>query len=500
MKKELGVSRKTYRFLEMIPGLIAWTTILFVTLGGLIVPKVVAYFVMAFLVYWFYQSFKSSLLGINGYFKIKQWEQVNWREKYREERKGKWLEWNEIRHIVLIPSYKEPVPVLAETLDSLANQEDFDTNKMAVILAMEQRDDASHQTAKELIARYQKKFGKIMATFHPNNLPGEIIGKASNETWAAKEAKKKLIDKLDWHIKKVTVTSCDADTLFNRKYFSCLTYQFAKNPNRYLRFWQSPIFWYNNLLEVPAFIKMVGIIGNVLHLANLQELDGLNFNYSCYSLSLKLLHSVGYWDTDIIPEDWHIFLQSFFAKRGSVKLVPIFLPTHSDAPEGKNYFHALKSRYLQCQRHSWGATDIPYAISQAKVHKEIPLWLRMSRVYKLIETHLIWSTNWFILTLGAALPPILNPKFGQTSLGYNLPKFSRLVLTVCLVSLAVIITLDLLLRPKPQKPKGIKAVFHFTQWLLMPIATLFMSCLPGLDAQTKLMIGKRLEYKTTPKF
>jgi len=33
----------------------------------------------------------------------------------------------------------------------------------------------------------------------------------------------------------------------------------------------------------------------------------------------------------------------------------------------------------------------------------------------------------------------------------------------------------------------------------MPLATLAMSVLPGLHSHTRLMFGKRLEYKTTDK-
>jgi hypothetical protein len=213
-----------------------------------------------------------------------------------------------------------------------------------------------------------------------------------------------------------------------------------------------------------------------------------------------MIDEVGYWDTDIIPEDWHIFLQSFFHHEGKVEVDPIFLPTSIDAPEGKSYITSLISRYEQCKRHAWGATDIPYAIKQAIKHPEIPIWHRFFRIYKLFETHLIWSTNWFILTLGAWVPALVNPVFKQTALGYNLPKISRLILTTCLIFLFIIIGLDMILRPKRPKnfPKW-RSVLEIGQWILMPIATLFMSVLPGLDSQTRLMFGKRLEYRVTEK-
>jgi len=125
-----------------------------------------------------------------------------------------------------------------------------------------------------------------------------------------------LVDKESLDINNITITSCDADARINPGYFSALTYNFTTDKNRYLRFWQSPICWHNNFWKVPAFIRIIGTLSNVGYLANIQEPDGLFFNYSTYSTSLKLLDEVGYWDTDIIPEDWHIFLQSFFEKEG----------------------------------------------------------------------------------------------------------------------------------------------------------------------------------------
>ena len=56
----MNKNTKIYRLWEMIPGFFAWMVILFPIWGAFIVPKAVAYFVIAFLVYWLYQSFKTS--------------------------------------------------------------------------------------------------------------------------------------------------------------------------------------------------------------------------------------------------------------------------------------------------------------------------------------------------------------------------------------------------------------------------------------------------------
>ncbi|MBI4059052.1 glycosyltransferase family 2 protein [Candidatus Microgenomates bacterium] len=487
------------RALEILPGSLAWGIILFPAIGGFFFPQTVAYAVLIFLAYWFYRSFQSAILGIRGYFLLKQWENTDWLAEWKKSSYDQKLNFNEIYHVVIIPNYNESAEKIAGTLTSLASQKQINLKRMIIFLAMEKRAEDAKERADYLIKEFKTKFGGLYATYHPDNIPGEVRGKASNETWAAKVAEKTLA-KRKIKMDKVTVTSCDADTNFHALYFASLTYHFAVNPEHYVRFWQSPIFWYNNLAQVPFPIRIVGVIGHAIHLASLQEPTKLIFNYSCYSLSFKLVRQVGYWHTDIIPEDWHLFLQTFFATSGQVEVQPIFLPTNIDAAQSKTWLGSLKNRYEQCKRHAWGASDIPYAVKEAIRHPEIPLSARILRIYKLIETHLIWSTNWFILTLGATLPVILNPAFARTALGYNLPKLSQFILTVCLIALLVMIVIDLVLRPKYARPASIFAVIReVLQWVSLPIATLFMSVLPGLDAHTRLLLGRRLEYRVTEK-
>lgn len=488
------------RFLEILPGLLAWSIILLPVWGAFIMPQLVAYIVLGFIVFWFYRSFSAAILGLRGYRRIRAWEKIDWGKKYQEEAGKDSLPWGKIRHIVVIPTYNESAEKISSSLETLTNQKGIAKKSLAVVLSFEERAPAARERAEVILEKFAGKFGHFWATFHPDGLPGEIRGKAANEAWGAKEAKKKLVDETGWDIKKTTLTSADADARFHPHYFAGLTFAFASNPNRYLRFWQSPIFWYNNLHRVPAPIKIVGVMGNIIHIANLQEPDGLFFNYSTYSSSLALIDDIGYWHRDIIPEDWHIFLQAFFHKEGKVEVEPLFLPTHIDAPEGQTYLGSLRARYEQCKRHAWGATDIPYAVKQFFKHPEIPLAARFLRIFKLFETHLIWSTNWFLLTLGATLPVIVNPVFARTALGYQLPSIARMVLTVCLLALLTMILLDRALRPKREKKPSLwQTAWEYGQWVMMPLATLFMSVLPGLDAQTRLMFGRNLEYRPTEK-
>jgi len=499
MKKTTSI----YRLIEMIPGFVAWTAITFPIWGAYLIPKVVAYFVIAFLIYWLYQSFKSAIFAIIGYFKIQKAQKTNWDELYRQNYQSSWLKQSDIRHVIVISSYKEPLEVIDMAVGSLAAQIDISQKKLFVVIAQEARagKENNQNTQNYFEKKYHNVFGNLIFTEHPSDTSGETVGKHSNEAFAAKYFKRHFFDIKNYKLKieNCTLTSCDVDTIFNPKYFSALTYSFGSSKEPYLRFWQSPIFWHHNINNVPAPIRIIGTLGNVIHIANIQEPDGLFFNYSCYSSSYVLIDSAGYWDVDMIPEDWHIFLQTFFSSQGRSQVEPIFLPTIVDAPDGKTYFDALKNRYNQCVRHAWGAIDIPYAIKQSVIHTEIPLLTRLLRIYKLLETHFIWSSNWFILTLGTSLPVVLNPNFFQTSIGFNLPRISNIILTLCLVPLVSLIVLDWKLRPKHQKIGFMNILKNILQWPFMPLATLTMSVLPGLHSHTRLMLGQRLDYKTTQK-
>ena len=62
-----------------------------------------------------------------------------------------------------------------------------------------------------------------------------------------------------------------------------------------------------------------------------------------------------------------------------------------------------------------------------------------------------WPANWFILTIGSAVPPLINPAFGRTVLGHNLSRLSSGILTLSTIFLIVIFVIDW--RIKPPKPK-----------------------------------------------
>lgn len=479
------------RLLEILPGAFSWTLILFPLWGSFWVPHYVAYFIIIFDIYWFYKSAILAATAVLSHLKIRAAEKYDWLTDAK-----KLDSFDKIHHLVIIPTYLEPESTIAKGLHSLVNQ-DFPHNKISIILAIEKRESGGVAKAKKLQNEFGSVFAHFWITVHPD-LPGEVKGKSSNQAWAGKFAKTELIDKMGLDIDFVTVTSKDADAVLHPKYFSYLTYKFLTNGNRYHYFWQAAIMFYSNIWRVPAPIRVVNTFNTIWQTAQASRQDRI-INYSTYSLSLKMLDRVGYWDVDVIPEDYRLFFKSFFALEGKVEVEPIFLWVHADAAESSTYWATLVNQYEQMKRWAWGASDDAYIIKNWLTHPHIPLAKRTLRVAKVLEDHFLWPVNWFIITLGANIPILLNPRFKETVLGVMLPKISFTILSATLIFLLIILIVDFRQRPARPNASPLSRLIAPFEFILMPVVGLFFSALPGLDAHTRLMLGKYLEYRVTEK-
>jgi len=160
----------------------------------------------------------------------------------------------------------------------------------------------------------------------------------------------------------------------------------------------------------------------------------------------------------------------------------------------------MQNQYEQMKRWAWGVTDTPYIIKGWFMHPEIPLLPRTLRVLRAVENHFLWPVNWFIITLGATLPAIINPAFRETVLGQNLPVVAGNILTISMVFLIVVIVIDWKLKPpRPGEYPKFKIPLLLLQWISMPVIGFVFGALPGLDAHTRLMFGKYMEYRVTEK-
>jgi hypothetical protein len=488
------------RALEVMPGVITWALVTAPLWAGLFLPLPFAVAVLAFDVFWFYLSSVTAWRAVTGYQRLRTAERTDWRFQHRiAEALGRaYAGWDDVYHVVIIPQYREPVAILRRTLDSLAAQQN--ARQIFVVLAMEAREQGAGQRAQTLESEFEGRFAGILSTYHPAGLPGEVVGKSSNENWAARHAKRLLVDELGHDLANLTVTSCDADTVFHPAYFACLTYKFATDPQRHRRFWQSPILLTNNIWEAPAPLRVGSALAGVHILANLCKRDRVVFPQSTYSLSMQMAEDVGYWDADIIPEDWHMFLKCYYTFSGKVEVDSIYLPTGNDAVRAGTTWRSFVEAYQQHKRHAWGASDIPFAVRQMLAHREMGWWRRTRRVVALSSNHLLWSTHWFLLSLGWWAPWALGRLTGvETEVG-GLHLAARVLLTLCLVPYITMIIVDARLRPaKPAAWTRRNELVAAVMWLLLPITSFVFSTVPALVAQTRLMLGRRLEYRVTEK-
>jgi len=502
IKHERGILRA----LEILPGLVSWNLILFPYWGILVFPVVVAYFILFFNIYWFYQSMQIAVSSIISHTRIQAAKIYDWMGDIRG-----FPDWEKVRHIVIIPTYKEPIHILERTLQSLADQ-DFPTKQIVPVFAMEgkepeQERDAKFKTLKD---KFGNKFGGLFMTVH-NLEMGEVSGKASNERFAAIWIKKNYIDrpspkasegrgaKSGVDINYITVTSCDADHKFHSKHFASLTFKFLDNPKRFKMFWQPAVMFYNNIWEIPAITRVLNTLMSIWNLSQLPRKDKL-INAQNYSLSFKLLDEVGYWDPDKIPEDWGIFFKSFYKSGGGIEVEPIYLPLLADAAQSTSFWKTLQNQYQQIQRWAWGVSDDPWIIKSYLLARDVPFWDKTTRLFQAIWAHFLWPVNWFLITIGLTVPTLLNPAFGRTALGYTVPKLSSFILTISLVFLIVMLVIDNI--HKPARPKEVsfwKKMLTPFEFVLMPVAGFFFNALPGIDAHTRLMLGKYIEYKVTEK-
>jgi cellulose synthase/poly-beta-1,6-N-acetylglucosamine synthase-like glycosyltransferase len=490
IKHEKGILRA----LEILPGFVSWNLILLPYWGIFVFPVFVAYFILFFNIYWFYQSLQIAITSIISHTRIQAAKIYDWMGDVRG-----FPDWQKVRHVVIIPTYKEPMHILERTFDSLAAQE-FPTKQIIPVLAMEAKEPREERNAKWQILndKYKNVFGHMFMTVHELQT-GEVTGKASNERFAAIWVKENFIVPSKQNIDYFTITSCDADHKFHPKHFACLTYKFLDDPNRYKKFWQPALMFYNNIWEIPAITRVPNTLMTIWNLSLLPRKDKL-LNTANYSLSFKLLDRAGYWDADKIPEDWGIFYKAFYKTGGGIEVEPIYLPLLADAAQSTSFWKTLAAQYQQIQRWAWGVSDDPWIIKSYFLADDIPFWDKTTRLMQVIWAHFLWPVNWFLITVGLTLPTLLNPAFGRTALGYTVPKLSSFILTISLSFLVVMIVIDNMHKPKrPNKVSLFRVILTPFEFILMPIAGFFFSALPGLDAHTRLMLGKYIQYRVTEK-
>ena len=545
-------SRIVQRVLEIVPGVVTWVLIASPFVLSFRWPEIVAWFVLTFDFYWLYKAVILTASVAITFTRIRRVMAIDWRTRAfaladlagrqaeiqrlvpliasrvgQLERAGERLaaaggrrelarladEELEIErllarrgrpigdplrlwHVALIPTYTEPFEKLYETVRALAETDYPAELRMVAIITRE-----TDLAGRENVARLRQLFGdRFLHFFHILDPlePGIVVGKSSAMAYGGRWLYRE-IERLGFNPRSVVVTDLDSDYRVHPQYFGYLTYMFLTDQDRYRRLYQPVPMFHNNLWATPMPVRLVA--AGATHVQMWRSLTPEKLiSFSSYAVCLETIHEVDYWATDAIPEDSRFYWKSFFRYSGEFRAVPLFIPMYGDAVRARSYPRTLVEQYTQIRRWAWGVTDIPYFIKESFRHAEIPRGTRIRRLVDLWLDHINWAIAPFVILFGSNVPLLLNPAFAQTTLGQNLPLYATWLLTGALCCLLILVFVEeQLAPPRPADWGRLRRISSYAQWALLPIVGLFFSNLPALDAQTRLMTGRYLEYRVTEK-
>ncbi|HEX2883980.1 MAG TPA: hypothetical protein VHQ42_05345, partial [Candidatus Limnocylindria bacterium] len=404
---------------------------------------------------------------------------------------------DEIIHLALIPTYTEPLDKLRHTVRALADAAWPTERKICAIITRE-TDEQGIANVAALRAEFGHAFAEFIHILDPLE-PGIVVGKSSAMAWGGRYLYRTLVRERGMDPRRIIVTDLDADYRVHPQYFAYLTWVHLSDPNRETQLYQPIPYFHNNIWQAPVMQRLFAAVLTQLQMWRSVLPEKLQ-SFGSYSTTLHLVHDVGYWATDAIPEDSRFYWKSYFRYGDRFRAVPLFIPIYGDAVRARGYWRSMTEQYLQARRWAWGVTDIPYVIRNAIEHSEIPFWSRFWRVMNLFGEHINWAIAPFVIMFGATVPLLINPAFAETTLGQNLPLFASVMLTMALVSLFVLVFVEhRIVPPRPAEWGPLMRLVSYVQWLGLPFVGIFFSNLPALDAQTRLLTGRYLEYRVTEK-
>ncbi|MEX1997632.1 MAG: glycosyltransferase family 2 protein [Candidatus Andersenbacteria bacterium] len=527
------------RFFQIIPATLSWGTLIGLSVLAFIIPFWIAIFIIIYDLYALIRGVYMSVHLVYAYRRLGRERSVNWIKRCQgvsgdltdycqhlrarltaaagsldeqailrqhltevenlRQRGEEPLNWEKIHHVVILPTYDESLAVLRTSLASLAAV-DYPQERLHVVIGFEERVGKPAQEKSAALQReFAAKFGTLLITFHPDGLPGEARVKSANATWALKHMEVEL-QRLGIPVAHILVSNFDSDTVVNPSYFSLLTYTFITHPDRYRVSYQPLPMYNNNLWDAPAFSRVIATGSTFWQMIESTRPERL-VTFSSHSMTLRALQEVGYWQKNIVSEDSRIFWQCLLHYHGHYRTEPLYTTVSMDAALAGNWWQTLKNQYKQKRRWAWGIENFPYIAEGFLRQKQISFRTKFTYIFRTLEGHHSWATAPIIIA-GLGWLPIFfgGPEFHATVLSYSLPFVARTIVSIAMVGLLISTTLSLLLLPpRPQAYSRWRYLGIMLQWALVPLIAAVLSALPALDAETRLFLGRDLEFNVMQK-
>ncbi len=498
--------RYLYRFLEMLPGILAWATLIPTVVLSFFIPAAMAVFVIIFNTYWLIKTIYLSIYLRIGFNQVRSNMKIKWLPQlealtHDEHETKNVRSWRDIYHFVVLPRFKESDEVVIGTIEGLKNS-NYPNDRMIVLLTQEERagHEENQRLAEKLQAIYSDTFFKFIVLEHPDGLAGELAGKGSNIAWAGKWVTENVINPLAIPYDHILVSAFDIDTIVMVDYFARLTYIFLTSKNAYRASYQPVPLYINNIWEAPA-ISRISSFSTSFWQAIKQEQQESMITYSSHSMPFTALIDAGFWQGNIVSEDSRIFWQCLLRYDGDYRVEPLYYPVAMDSNLAPTYTQTMVNIYKQHRRWGYGAENVPYFLYGFYKNKNMPFKTKFRFTYVMIEGIWSWATNPLLLFLLGWLPIIVGGVvFNSTVLAFNLPYMTRFMMGFAMIGLGTSVIFALsVLPPRPAHKGRISHFFMMTQWLLFPIRSIIFGAIPALDAQTRLMFGRYMGFWVTPK-
>lgn len=526
----------TERFWEILPGLQFWTVFILAVILSYLRPIWAALFIVCFDLYWVLKALNVASHLMSSYRKFKLFVKIDWldwinrltdvnaflnflksreaaatngqEKKYLQQEiarlsklkiSGKTnLNFHNFFHLVLIPFVDESFEVLDSTLYAIAAT-NYPKDRILLLLASEERAGEEAQVvAQKIKAKYQDKFHSFFTTVHPDGLPGEIKGKSANASFAIQAVLPKL-QQAGIGLEQVLVSNFDSDTIVHPQYFARVIYEFLTADKPYQCSYQPIAIYNNNIWDSPALIRVISVSNSFWQFTESSRPDRLR-TFSSHTMPLKTLVEVGFWKKDIVNEDGYIYWQCYIHYKGDYRVVPLFIPISLDTCLAASAWETLKNQYKQKRRWAYNVEYYPHLVPQL-LRLDAPFWDRMYKLFQYVEGNFNWATASIMISMLGWLPLFVGGEdFYTTVVAFNLPFVTKVLMNTALFFLIFSVYINMiLLPPRPAKYGISRSIMMYLQWFLVPVASVAFGSLPAVEAQTRLMLGRYLEFWVTPK-
>lgn len=536
------------RCFEILPGLLIWATLIGLTVLAVLQPFAIAVVLILYDLYWLIRAAYIAAHLLASYRMLRRMRGIDWIERLRflddptaalpvvdarirdlqrqanvassratrrARARALWqtaqlahdlraappqrIPWKDVVHVVLLPTYQEPLELLQQSIDALAAA-DYPKRSLWVVVALEERAGPDAQRiARLLTERYAGTFGRFLTTLHPDGIPGERRVKSANATWAARSVQQ-LLDEEGIAYDRVLLSNFDADTVASRDYFGSLTYTFLLTPDRLRCSYQPLPLYHNNIWAAPAFSRVIATNSTFWLLIQSTRPERM-VTFSSHAMPFSALVDVRFWDPAVVSDDSRIFWRCYIHYNQQYRAVPLSTSVSMDVTSGPTLWQSFVAQYKQNRRWAWGIENFPYIATEFLRRPGIPRIEALRRTLSMLEGFHSWATAPLILAALGWIPILFGgPEFQQTVLAFNLPHVTRTLLTIATTGLLVNTALTLLLLPPlPRSMSKRTYLWMAVQWLLVPLIAWTLGTLPVLDAATRLMMGKYLGFWVTPK-